>query len=806
VILLGTVAILRISFTQNRDRLISENIGKAGNLNTDTFVTRFSTIEKAELALTGNTVMLSPTLESTQDGIKDYGAVFTSLDTNSEVSGYPLGTTTEWRDNGSTNYLEILPNSEVLYALLVWGGTYESMNSTIEDDITSVVTLINPGNDQLIEPDPTYSYTFSRESNVRNISQGYYINTQVVTDIVQENGSGTYGISGIPAVIDTPYPSLKNTLVSPDTMAGWSLIVAYKNTSLPVKHVEIQNGIKTARSSIAQNDALTISRVADQLQSPSDAQLHLVASEGDSNLTGDQILFGGPRTGLQPLESVLNKRNNFFASQIVTPSGLHDDRATFGNLNSLIGQTENLKRQGWDVTSIDISDTIRYNQSVFNLLPFSERDGYSLHVVGFDVAIDSANITYSLQEREDILEITINNTGSLPAEELKLSLPEEIESNWLEIIRSISDYPEDKLLISPRITEIEDIPGNSSFTFSAEKSLLMNTIIPYSYSYIDSDNVTIDIDSTFPIISDSFLEDSTVFINRPPQVFDDIAFTKVNEPVTVNILKNDYDLDGGLDPETLIISSNPSEGTAQIVDSNLVYTPKTGYSGMDRIVYQICDFDNSCVNGNVVISVESLLEDEDFISKSRYLVGTITSILSMSIEAAKDQFSGISVNAQTTDLSQKLNSDTAQAISGKQQLIQVLDNDNINSTSEYTMSVVKAPENGIISIEDNILVYTSKDEFIGNDYLIYSLCDVNNTCNTAPVTISVISQAETLQNQVAVNLVSPISGFELSTSLLISLVIIVSIFITYSLTLYKIQESTELAIIENQHTLTIHDK
>ncbi len=90
--------------------------------------------------------------------------------------------------------------------------------------------------------------------------------------------------------------------------------------------------------------------------------------------------------------------------------------------------------------------------------------------------------------------------------------------------------------------------------------------------------------------------------NNPPVAVDDAATTTCGTPVNINVLSNDYDIDG----DTLSvygIIQGPSNGTATISGSTVVYTPDPEFSGTDGFIYKIkdgnCGSDTACVRVQV---------------------------------------------------------------------------------------------------------------------------------------------------------------------------------------------------------------
>lgn len=76
--------------------------------------------------------------------------------------------------------------------------------------------------------------------------------------------------------------------------------------------------------------------------------------------------------------------------------------------------------------------------------------------------------------------------------------------------------------------------------------------------------------------------------NLPPVAADDLDSTRMNIPVTVYVLKNDYDPDGIIAVVTLF--KGPDNGLVVLnPDSTITYAPDAGFVGIDSLSYFICD-------------------------------------------------------------------------------------------------------------------------------------------------------------------------------------------------------------------------
>ena len=79
-------------------------------------------------------------------------------------------------------------------------------------------------------------------------------------------------------------------------------------------------------------------------------------------------------------------------------------------------------------------------------------------------------------------------------------------------------------------------------------------------------------------------------VNMPPTAVDDQEDLPQDTETIIDILDNDNDPDGNLDPLSVEIISGPANGTAAVnSNGSITYDPNTGFFGADTIVYKVCD-------------------------------------------------------------------------------------------------------------------------------------------------------------------------------------------------------------------------
>ncbi|WP_246197909.1 Ig-like domain-containing protein [Chitinophaga agrisoli] len=186
--------------------------------------------------------------------------------------------------------------------------------------------------------------------------------------------------------------------------------------------------------------------------------------------------------------------------------------------------------------------------------------------------------------------------------------------------------------------------------------------------------------------------------DAPIAVRDSITVTE-DVAATGNVLTNDSDPEG--DNLTASLVTAPVNGTVVLnADGSFTYTPNANFSGLDSLVYQVCD------NG------------------TPSLCDTATLIFNVSV-----------ANDAPIAVRDSLNVTEDIPATGN-----VLTNDSDPEGDNLTASLVTAPVNGTVILNaDGSFTYTPNANFSGLDSLIYRVCD-NGTpslCDTATVIFNV---------------------------------------------------------------------
>lgn len=381
------------------------------------FLQRYSDVKKGGITFSGNTLGLSKAPNQNAPGTEGSIGAFISLNNALQVGTFPAGTTLDYTQNGSRANLSLPAGSAVLYAELIWGGLFRSTVNNISALTNNSVTFTTPQGVFTVAPDPVTAQNFNIP--VDNITIGFYVRTANVTSLVQAALSGSYAVQGVPALIEA-----LDSRTSETNHAGWTLAVVYENSAYPLRSLTLWSG-GTVVSPQAGSTTITVSNFLTPEVLPVSGRIFVSAQEGDAVLTGDQMLFGRTVADLSNLSGPNNPQTNFFASQINNDNGTLDTSGTFGtrNANPAAGTNTSACRQGWDVTSVDVSNQLDVSQSSAVIRFTSSGDLYVPNALALQVDSKGADIeiskaadkTYADIGEEITYTLNLENTGTVSA-------------------------------------------------------------------------------------------------------------------------------------------------------------------------------------------------------------------------------------------------------------------------------------------------------------------------------------------------------------------------------------------------------
>ncbi|HGS4884766.1 TPA: tandem-95 repeat protein [Vibrio parahaemolyticus] len=170
-------------------------------------------------------------------------------------------------------------------------------------------------------------------------------------------------------------------------------------------------------------------------------------------------------------------------------------------------------------------------------------------------------------------------------------------------VASVADIVADKATVVEDTPTIIKVLGNDTFeddgkvvSLDAENGPKNGTVIVNNdgtVTYTPDDNYVGKDTFTYVVTSGGVSESTTVEVNvtpvnDAPVAKDDIATTQEDTPVTIDVLPNDTDVDG--DKLSIESASVPKEqGTVEVVNGKLVFTPAENFNGDAEITYTVTD-------------------------------------------------------------------------------------------------------------------------------------------------------------------------------------------------------------------------
>ena len=366
------------------------------------YLLRYGNTAAGAVTFTGNTLGLNKANNVNGPGNGGSIGAFITLNTNLTGGTYGAGTTLNWTNNSSAAVLRMPTNSTVLYAELIWSGSAvlganPPLNSPSNIlnyiNLTNTVRFVLPnGSTNNVAPDPA---TANLASN--GTAAVFYIRSANVTALVQAGGAGTYSVGGVPATV----APLENN----NDFCGWTLAVAYQNSSLHQRNMTIFVGNSFAATGVS-TPPVGVSGFCSPPTGPVNGYLYVSAIEGDAQITGDQMLFGTTTNTLAVLSGPNNLANNFFASQInycqpdysiwapTLTNGTIDTSGTFGLSNSTplaANGTEPISgaRQGWDITCVNVSSALTNGVTSAYAQNTSTGDAYVVNALALQIDVGS---------------------------------------------------------------------------------------------------------------------------------------------------------------------------------------------------------------------------------------------------------------------------------------------------------------------------------------------------------------------------------------------------------------------------------
>lgn len=423
-----------------------------------TYILRYNTTDNGGISYTGNTLGLSKLVDKSDAGTSDgIGAFITTEQplpppVGTYINdGTQAGTTLSYIKNSSSGILDLPPASRVLYAELIWSGSYSFYSEITGTEPNGPVSITTPlaqtffviADSMTAQNAITPSYTCPGPTPTPcRCPCGNYMRNADVTSIIQAAGSGTYTVGAVAGTVNAG----DNT----HNAAMWTLAVVYHNPAMFTYNMSVFVGCEQA--SYTTNLPAMVNGFCVPPSGSLNGRLFISAIEGDANKTGDTMLFGRtlPLTNSNRLFGTNNPINNFFCSQINTllpltidpgtgklvaiGSSQLDMRGSYGtkNANPITATNISGGRQGADITSIDISSSLVYNQMTAYALGTTTSDDYTINSLSMQIQVgapiikatklvDGQNSIHALVGDTATFSFTFTNVGTADAYSLNFT-------------------------------------------------------------------------------------------------------------------------------------------------------------------------------------------------------------------------------------------------------------------------------------------------------------------------------------------------------------------------------------------------
>ncbi|MGL4450093.1 MAG: hypothetical protein ACRCTZ_02740 [Sarcina sp.] len=375
-----------------------------------TFSSIYSKTGKLNATHTGNTLILHGNLAG---NIYEY-PVYMSLDTSLVAgAGYPNGTTTNWKQNGSSAVLNIPTGATVDFAYLQWfitnRGSTGSDGTPINTTTASTpITFDTPIGTNTVTPDAAFDDDFI-----------YYQNNSIrgkdVTSLVSAAGSGTYAVKGVLGIGPTA-PTYNKVFTS------WTLFVVYKDLNqINYRTVNMYSSSQGSGSNVILSNF--------RIGSTPYAKLH-VANVGGETGFGDNLRFRVEAGAYVNVGDATHPIGNFNQGIISDDNGVLDTSGSFGSANNTILATAHnptfYARQELDMTALDLTSQFAAGDDAadYELLSGTDITVMSAFVTSVDEPI--VEVSKAVDKTEGLVgdvftyTVTIKNTGVTPLSNIKI--------------------------------------------------------------------------------------------------------------------------------------------------------------------------------------------------------------------------------------------------------------------------------------------------------------------------------------------------------------------------------------------------
>ncbi|MCR9786852.1 tandem-95 repeat protein, partial [Vibrio parahaemolyticus] len=264
-----------------------------------------------------------------------------------------------------------------------------------------------------------------------------------------------------------------------------------------------------------------------------------------------------------------------------------------------------------------------------------------------------------------------------------------------ELLSNVDDEDKDTLSVENLIIDKGNgtLVDNGDGTWTFTPQIDDDTEVSFTFDIIDDEDLVVSGSANLDILP----------INDAPNAENDVITTEEDTAVTIDVLVNDSDVEG--DALSIQSASVPSEqGSVDIVDGKLVFTPAENFNGEATITYIVTD-------------------------------GDLTDEAKVAVTVTPVNDSPVAVDDTTS-----IQEDTAVTID-------VLTNDTDVDGDKLSIESASVPkEQGTVEVVDGKLVFTPVENFNGHAEITYTVTDGQLT-DEAKVTVTVnpVNDAPTIK-------------------------------------------------------------
>jgi gliding motility-associated-like protein/uncharacterized repeat protein (TIGR01451 family) len=373
--------------------------------------------------------------------------------------------------------------------------------------------------------------------------------------------------------------------------------------------------------------------------------------------------------------------------------------------------------------AVDDAETIDEDNTLLSTVATNDSDleGNSLEFAAFTNPLNGTLLLNTDGSYSYIPNLNFNGTDSFTYTVCDDGIPSQCDTGLVSItVNPINDTPlavDDTLFGGINLVINGDVSINDSdddgdpLTFSvitnpANGLLVFNPNGTFAYSpnfnFIGNDTIVYLVcDNGAPALCDTGLVLLGVnTVNLAPVAVDDSLFvTNEDTPLSGDVSPNDFDPNG--DPVAYSVLTNVSNGTLVLnANGTFNYTPALNFNGIDSFAYLVCD------NGAPALCDTALA------------IIKVDSVNDAPVAIDDAVFSGFNL-----------------AVSGN-----ASSNDFDVDGDPLTFTMLVAPDSGSVVFNSNgTFTYTPNTNFIGNDTIVYTVCDNANPalCDTAIIVVGV---------------------------------------------------------------------